>query len=372
MRRSRPPFEARPSEYTKLACGGKPRCRFTRTIAKSGGLTAEAGDGLCWAEGTGLGSQGHGHPEGKPSLQSQGVQRNVDQRGVYLAQPRDGAACGRPHPNCGPSHGAGCSPPPSGCGTLEAVPWDHTAGNSGCSADTSAPGSPPRCRCQPSPSPPSLPASPREIPTHPGYTQPAHHQSRCAVSRSLPLFFDSLRLRLSQFLQGKPVGHCLQYLGLVPLDTHQVVPSVADYAAWHRFRVQGVHGQSAACRDSGLATWANCSRHPRLVPFLLPATLVPAQPQVMGSTFTITKGFPPLSWDAWPTCRPRRQVPGPPPPGPPTRQGPLAHKGSQGARDGGGVGWMRNPRGSLSAGHASWRTVRCGPWWSDRRPNPAG
>ena len=59
-----------------------------RTIAKSGGLTTEAGDGLCWAEGTGLGSQGHGHPEGKPSLQSQGVQRNVDQRGVYLAQPR--------------------------------------------------------------------------------------------------------------------------------------------------------------------------------------------------------------------------------------------------------------------------------------------
>ena len=46
------------------------------------------------------------------------------------------------------------------------------------SADTSAPGSPPRCRCPPSPSPPSLPASPREIPTHPGYTQPAHHQSR--------------------------------------------------------------------------------------------------------------------------------------------------------------------------------------------------
>ena len=45
----------------------------TRTIAKSGGLTAEAGDGLRWAEGAGLGSQGHGHLRGKPSFQAQGV-----------------------------------------------------------------------------------------------------------------------------------------------------------------------------------------------------------------------------------------------------------------------------------------------------------
>ena len=65
---------------------GEANWRWSRTIAKSGGLTAEAGDGLHWAEGAGLGSQGHGHPEGKPSFQAQGVQRGIDQGGVYLTQ----------------------------------------------------------------------------------------------------------------------------------------------------------------------------------------------------------------------------------------------------------------------------------------------
>ena len=46
--------------------------------------------------------------------------------------------------------------------------------------------------CRPSPSPPSPPASPREIPTHPGCSRPVRHRSRCAVSRSRPLFFQVL------------------------------------------------------------------------------------------------------------------------------------------------------------------------------------
>ena len=59
-----------------------------RTIAKSLSSTVEAGDGLRWAEGASLGSQGHGHPGWKPSFQAQDVQPGVDQGGEYLAQPR--------------------------------------------------------------------------------------------------------------------------------------------------------------------------------------------------------------------------------------------------------------------------------------------
>ena len=60
----------------------------TRTIAKSVSSTVEAGDGLRWAEGASLGSQGQGHPGWKPSFQAQDVQTGVDQGGEYLAQPR--------------------------------------------------------------------------------------------------------------------------------------------------------------------------------------------------------------------------------------------------------------------------------------------
>ena len=91
-------------------------------------------------------------------------------------------------PGAGSSRGAGCSQPSSGGGTLEAVPLVRTAGNSGWSADASAPGSPPRWLCPPPPSPPSPPASLRESPTHPGYSRPVPHRSRCAASRSHPLF----------------------------------------------------------------------------------------------------------------------------------------------------------------------------------------
>ena len=58
-----------------------------RTIAKSGSSSVEAGDGLCWAEGAALGSQGHGHPGWKPSFQAQSVQPGVDQGGEDLPQP---------------------------------------------------------------------------------------------------------------------------------------------------------------------------------------------------------------------------------------------------------------------------------------------
>ena len=63
-------------------------CHQGRTIAKSVSSTVEAGDGLRWAEGASLGSQGHGYPGRKPSFQAQGVQPGVDQGGEYLAQPR--------------------------------------------------------------------------------------------------------------------------------------------------------------------------------------------------------------------------------------------------------------------------------------------
>ena len=91
-------------------------------------------------------------------------------------------------PGAGSSHDAGCSGRSSGCGTIEAVPLGRIAGNSGWSADTSAPGSPPRWLYPRSPSPPSHSAAPREIPTHPGCSRPAGHRSKSAVSQSPPLF----------------------------------------------------------------------------------------------------------------------------------------------------------------------------------------
>ena len=100
----------------------------------------------------------------------------------------------------------------------------RTGRNSGCSADTSAPGSPPRWLCSPSPSPPSPLASPRRIPTHPGHSLPVPQHSRSVFSRSSRLFFQGVSLRLSRFLTGKPVGQCRQHLRLVSLDSHQVVP----------------------------------------------------------------------------------------------------------------------------------------------------
>ena len=91
-------------------------------------------------------------------------------------------------PGAGSSHDAGCSGRSSGCETLEAVPLGRIAGNSGWSADTSAPGSPPRRLYPRSPSPASPPAALREIPTHPGCSRPAGHRSRSDVSQS-PRFF---------------------------------------------------------------------------------------------------------------------------------------------------------------------------------------
>ena len=76
-----PPINRTPRRTTRSVTQ-----HHSRMIAKSGGLTAEVGDGLPWAEDAGLGSQGHGHPEGKPSFQVQGVQPGVDQGGVYLTQ----------------------------------------------------------------------------------------------------------------------------------------------------------------------------------------------------------------------------------------------------------------------------------------------
>ncbi len=62
------------------------RAQPSRTIAKSGRLSEESCDGLRWAEGAAFGSQGHGHPVRKPSLQAHGVQCGVNQGREYLAQ----------------------------------------------------------------------------------------------------------------------------------------------------------------------------------------------------------------------------------------------------------------------------------------------
>ena len=99
-------------------------------------------------------------------------------------------------PGAGSSRGAGCSGRSSGCGTLEAVPLVRIAGNSGWSADTSAPGSPLRWLCPPPPSPPLPPASPQGIPTPPGYNQPIRHRPKSAAFQSFPgfaqrIFFNS-------------------------------------------------------------------------------------------------------------------------------------------------------------------------------------
>ena len=191
------------------------RVVFPRTIAKSGNTPTETGDGLDRSEGTAFGSQGHGHPCWKSSLQAQCVDPGIHQSGRIPRPTPDAAACGRPHPNCGLSRDAGCSQHSSAGGTLEAVPLVRTARNSGWSADTSAPGPPPQWLYPPSPSPPWPPASPRETPTHPGRSRPAGHRSRSAASRSHPLFFQGLRLWLPQFLWGKPVCQRGQHRRLV-------------------------------------------------------------------------------------------------------------------------------------------------------------
>ena len=153
----------------------------------------------------------------------------VDQGGEYLAQPRTAQRVDVLIPTAVLHVMQAVLNAPVVAEQPEQFPWSRTAGNPGWSADTNAPGSPPRWLGPRSPSPPSPPASPREIPTHPGCSRPAGHRSRCAVSRSRPLFFQGLRLRLPRSLPGKPVGQCRQHRRLIPFDPHQVVPSVADY-----------------------------------------------------------------------------------------------------------------------------------------------
>ena len=134
-----------------------------------------------------LARRGMDIPDGNPPSRRRAFARCSP--GWRIPRPTpDAAGCGRPHPNCGLSRDAGCSQHSSAGGTLEAVPLVRTAGNSGWSADTSAPGPPPQWLYPPFPSPPSPPASPQETPVHPGYSQPAGHRSRSAVSRSHPLF----------------------------------------------------------------------------------------------------------------------------------------------------------------------------------------
>ena len=165
------------------------------------------------------------------------------------SQVPDGAACGSPHPNCGPSHGAGCSPPSSDCGSPVVVLLVRTAGTLRQAQDRLVS----RCQCSRLTSPESIstlsfstiaPAWPRGIPSRPGCSRPASHRSRYAASQLLPLFVHSLRLRLPEFLCGKPLGQYAQHLRLVPLDAHQIVPSTVHYGlAEVSLRIQGVHGQ---------------------------------------------------------------------------------------------------------------------------------
>ena len=120
-------------------------------------------------------------------------------------------------PGAGSSRGAGCSQRSSAGGTLEAVPLVRTAGNSGWSADTNAPGTPPRWLCPPPPSPPSPPASLRESPTHPGYSRPVPHRSRCAASRSHPLFSTVSASGSSSSSTANPSANAASTSGWFPL-----------------------------------------------------------------------------------------------------------------------------------------------------------
>ncbi len=75
-------LESRPYLESKYAAYA------ARTIAKSGCMSEETCDSLFRAEGTGLGSQRHGHSGRKPSFQTQGVQTDIHQSGKDLTQPR--------------------------------------------------------------------------------------------------------------------------------------------------------------------------------------------------------------------------------------------------------------------------------------------
>ena len=142
----------------------------------------------------------------------------------------DAAACGRPHPNCGPSRRL--------FSTLQC--WRNNLSF----LWSAAPGT------QAGQQVPALANLPRAIftlsfstmapclaPGNPSIPDvgPAGHRSRSAASRSHPLFFQGLRLWLPQFLWGKPVGQRRQHRRLISLDPHQIVPSVVDYGL-HRSR----------------------------------------------------------------------------------------------------------------------------------------
>ena len=166
---------------------------------------------------------------GKPSLQAQGVQRGVDQSGIYLPQSRTAQRVHIFIPTAilhmiqavfNPPVAAEHSP--SNCFGLALAGNSRLVSRYQCSRLTS-----PVAISTVSFS--TIAPLPRagESPTPPGHSRPVSHQSRFAVF---------CRLRPAFFLQGlslqappasspaNPSGQCRQHLGLVPLDPHQVVP----------------------------------------------------------------------------------------------------------------------------------------------------
>ena len=192
--------------------------------------------------------------------------------------------------------------------------------------------------------------------------------------------FYALRFSPRQFLSGPP-GQCRRRFGPVPLDPHQAVPSVVRYGlAQFPLCIQGVHGQQLQAWIALEQLGRLVPQHPGSVPFLRRRSPGQAQLQVGGPARSPSPrdcpGHPRI---AWPACRPPGPASlGPPPPGPPTRSGRPAtpHRRLQPGcgrwRRRGEDGPARRLETPSAPASATWRRGRCGPWWSGRRPSPAG
>ena len=187
----------------------------------------EADDGLLWVEGAGLGFQGHGHCLGKPALQAQGVQRCIDQAGVYLAQARTVQRVDILIPTAVPHVMHAFLDPP-------VIP-DHPVQLSWCAPSETKVGQRvpmPRLTCPVAVSTVSFstisaclaPGKP-----NPSRIKPAPlHRSRCAASQSSPLR-STVSAQALSILPHQTLRPMSPAPPLVPFDSYQIGPSVAHY-----------------------------------------------------------------------------------------------------------------------------------------------
>ena len=105
-------------------------------------MSEETGDSLFRAEGTGPGSQRHGHSGSKPSFQTQAKRKvfKLTFTSVAKTSPNPGRAQRVPVfiPTAVFPRDAGCSQCSNGCGTTGASHRGCTGGKAGWSADTNA------------------------------------------------------------------------------------------------------------------------------------------------------------------------------------------------------------------------------------------